>query len=265
MTPPTINVVSFPKSGRTWVELMMRRIASSLTGLDLAALLRGDVSTLDAPNACVPHVVFGHGVENGALCRDGVFCHRTYDRQRVALLVRDPRDVLISHYYYERFHHQRFDGSLEEFIDHPYRQEPTNSPACRYGLEPILNYLNGWSEHRRSLLALHLVSYERCRVDPVAEIASLCDFIGVPASRPVIVDAVEFASVENMRRYEDEGGFGWHGLRGSDDQRGKKVRKAVVGGYREQLSGDMIARIDRVIDARLSPDYAAYRSAARAA
>jgi hypothetical protein len=257
----TVHVASFPKSGRTWIEVMVNHITASLTGLDLGALLRREVGVADGGCADVPRVVFGHGHENGRLCRDSVFASDHYGGEHVALLVRDPRDVLVSHYYAARYHYQAFEGTLDEFIDHDVRAEATDSLACRFGLSPILNYLNGWAANAPSLGRFEVFFYEDFRREPEIRLAALCAYLGLPGGPDDVARAVEFAGVENMRAMEAAGGFGWHALAGSDDPRGRKVRRAKVGGYREEISGDALGRVNDEIERRLHPMFERYTHA----
>jgi hypothetical protein len=257
----TVHVVSFPKSGRTWVEVMVNRITASLAGLDLGSLLRGEVGVADGGRPDLPRVVFGHGHDNGRLCRDSIFAAGHYRGAHVALLVRDPRDVLVSHYYAARYHYHAFDGSLEDFIDHDARGEPTDSLGCRFGLTPIVNYLNGWAANAGRLERFEVFHYEDFKRAPGVELARLCMYLGLPASADDIERAVEFGSVENMRAIEAGGGFGWHALAGSDDPRGKKVRRATVGGNREELGADTLDRVNDFIEKRLHPMFDRYRRA----
>jgi hypothetical protein len=256
-----VHVVSFPKSGRTWVEVMVNHVTGALTGLDLGALLRREVGVGQSGRTDVPPVVFGHGHDNGRLCRDSIFATGHYHGAHVALLVRNPRDVLVSHYYAAKYHYQAFDATLDEFIDHDVSAEPIDSLACRFGLAPIIAYMNGWATNADCLGRFDVVFYEDVRLEPELQLCRLCDFLGVPASSAEIRGAVEFASVDNMRAIEAAGGFGWHALAGSDDPRGRKVRRAKVGGYLEEMAPATIERVDDEIDRRLHPMFDRYTRA----
>jgi len=74
-----------------------------------------------------------------------------------------------------------------------------------------------------------------------------------------VKDAVEYASVENMRKLETRRTFWLSGSRmKAKDQSNPdsfKVRRAKVGGYRDYFSDDETTRIDALVREQLAPVY----------
>ena len=258
-----VHVISFPKSGRTWLELMTARAISRLTSWDLSEILRGEVADTRWNEAAIDRPYFSHGHLNARLCRDREFQTEHYANARVFLLARDPRDVLVSHYHYMRSHHHEFSGSIESFIHHPFREEDRDSPRARFGIEPILNFMNGWALNAPILRGFELHHYEDALVDPGAMLAKLLEMCRVDADGPLIADAVEYANIENMRRLEHSRELSWHGLRGSDTVQGRKVRSAETGSHRRDLTPGQTRRVEAVIRERLHPMFARYQGAQR--
>ena len=71
------------------------------------------------------------------------------------------------------------------------------------------------------------------------------------------VGAVEYASIENMRKLETDRKFWLSGGRMTpgdrSDPNSYKVRRAKVGGYRDYFDDEQVARIDELVDEKLSP------------
>jgi hypothetical protein len=82
---------------------------------------------------------------------------------------------------------------------------------------------------------------------------------GVPANAEAIASAVEYSSVENMRKLEEKNVFWLAGGRMRPGKKGDpnsyKVRRAKVGGYRDYFSADESAQIDEFVAKQLSPTY----------
>jgi hypothetical protein len=92
-------------------------------------------------------------------------------------------------------------------------------------------------------------------------------FIGTPAAEDELRDAVGFASVENMRQLEQKRVFWLAGRRMLAKDRGNpntyKVRRAKVGGYRDDFTPEQLASIDALVTNRLLPVFAYGRDEAR--
>ncbi len=123
---PDVAIVSFGKSGRTWLRVLLSRFYQVRCGLPDSALLTFD--NFHRRNPAVPKIFFTHdnylkdftgGRENKA----------PYYAKRVVLLVRDPADVAVSQYYQWKFRmtdrkkrindYPKQDISLYDFVMHP--------------------------------------------------------------------------------------------------------------------------------------------------
>ncbi|MFI4898457.1 MAG: sulfotransferase domain-containing protein [Phycisphaerales bacterium JB059] len=252
------QALSFPKSGRTWVEVMAAKAQSLTSGLPVESFLAGKLDADALRRAGLPVLEFGHGREKRRITGDGAFPVDVYRGVRVALLVRDPRDVVVSRYHYERHQHHRFDADLESFI----RFQPGADPEAnaRWGLGPIINWMNAWARHRAVLGAFHLMRYEDIHRDPAASLGALLRFARIDAPPDAIAQAVEYGRFDNMRALERSNTLRWPGLPNAPRPEGLKTRRGVAGGFREELPGDLVAWLDDQIEARLDPFFDCYRA-----
>jgi hypothetical protein len=127
------------------------------------------------------------------------------------------------------------------------------------GLPRIIDFMNLWASERERVRDLLIVRYEDLRADTAGEFARIVRFLGAPEDAAAIRGAVEYASVENMRKLEQKRVFWLAGgrmtPRDSANPDSYKVRRAKVGGYRDYFDDEEVARIDAMVRAKLSPVY----------
>lgn len=215
--PP--QLVSHPKSGRSWIRYALRH-------LDRA----GDVE-------------FHHdGFEYNDGSRPALpldleeRCHRAQQAGRVVYLSREPRDVLVSGYFQitGRFaDFFDFQGTISDYIRDPY-----------FGAVPLHHFQSQWIEVCRRGLALH-VTYEQCHLDLVGVLERVTRHFGWSLSRQQLADAARLSTFEQMREVEQRGDFPepWLRLRNG----APKVRRGRVGGYVDHFDGPDLAYLDSVL------------------
>jgi len=233
-------VISFPKCGRTWMRVQLARILQQHFGLEegadwvaIEAMAEGrrDVPKIRLLNADKPERKRPHELHTSVV---SYFRHR-----KVVLLVRDPRDVVVSMYMQRTKRGMRppFSGTLAEFLD-----EPVGS------FDTLLRYYDLWFSLGAGNENLLIVRYEDLRAQPERELRRVVDFIGLgEVSDAVIAEAVAFGAFDNMRAMEKSGTIQKKQMRPGDpdDEESFKTRKGRVGGYVEYLDADQIASLER--------------------
>ncbi len=249
---PDVHIVSYPKSGRTWLRVLLGRALSLQAGLGLDALLDTPAVTTAAGAL---RTDFDHDGTNlrepvgyTALSED----KRAYRDKKVVFLARDVRDVLVSSYYeatrrslvFER-HPCWFGGTMAELV---------RSPV--FGARKVAAFYEIWSRSRSVPQDFLLIRYEHLHVAPEEALASVLRFIGAGAvEQQHLAAAVGYASFESMRELERTNAFGDPRLRPGDvsDTDSYKVRRGAVGGYVDYLSDADVAYVDRELRRRGSP------------
>ncbi len=201
-------VVSFPKSGRTWLRVMLDRL-----GVRLA----------------YTHDDSGH--QKRLRLHELQIDKSAFEHHKVILLIRDPRDVVVSGYLMASRRRRLFHGTLSEFL----RDE-------RHGLEKILHFNRTWYDNRHRLAGFLLVRYERLHQDPRSVLERILSFTDRRVAAGAIEEAIEFCRFDNMQRLEREGHFeDEYGVllsaRG-DDPEALKTRRGRVGGFVNYLSAE---------------------------
>jgi len=131
----------------------------------------------------------------------------------------------------------------------------------KIGLLRIVDWMNQW-EQRLAGLPDHLaISYEALSEDPGGVFQRLADYIGLECDAADIAETLRFANFDNPKLLERDGYYRSDKLQPSngDDPNSYKVRRGVVGGYKQDFSADEQFVLDSMLAERLSRNYD-YRS-----
>jgi hypothetical protein len=226
--------LSVPKAGRSWVCYFLARYGAERTGnpLDLDLLTGRELP----PVAFVhEHLdVFQDVAGPGRLLNEDLLM-----RRRIIVLVRDPRDSLVSYWHHKRVRDQRpVPDRLEQFADCPV-----------YGIERLAQgtglLLDLYDRHPGDRL---LVTYEDLVSDPARGLTRILRFVlaGAPVDDRARRAALAASRFEHMRdwersltreearlRYRDR--FGPRADAPSEDGH-FKVRRGEVGGFVSEMS-----------------------------
>lgn len=254
-------VVGYPKVGNTWFQVMLRMALVRYYNLDeawLSQVLHPQREGDEPPPAHVPHIEVTYDMTSfpegdyPRVQRD----HRRYAGKRVVLLIRDPKDTLVSLYMHYAYRDEAtpYRGTVDELV---YDRE--------FGLTKYLQFYRAWHRDRRRPSGIHLVRYEDMQADTAGVFRRAAEFLGMRGISDAIIDeCIAFGSFDNMRRMERENTLGIVALAPSPRgiEKAYKVRRGVVGGYRDHLSEATIAYIDRRVRRELPPVYGYPRAAA---
>ncbi|RIL07679.1 MAG: sulfotransferase [Proteobacteria bacterium] len=250
-------IVSYGKAGRTWLRVMISRYLKLAYGLRGERLIGFD--NFHKQDARVPRLFFTH--DNYLRDYTGAGeSRRDFRDKRVVLLVRNPQDTAVSQYFQWKFRMRSRKKGLNQYPDdgadvsvHDFVMRPES------GLPKILAFMNAWAEEIPQMKEALIVRYEDMRADPIETLRRVVRFLGCPDDDAAVRAAVEYASVENMRKLESEKKFWLSGsrMKAKDESNPDsfKVRRAKVGGYRDYFDDEQIARIDALVAERLSPLY----------
>jgi len=223
--------LSYPKSGRTWLRVMLDDLGCPLT------YAHGPGRFKDARD--------WHDLDARALARF----------RRVVFLHRDPRDTAVSAWHHATRRMRVYDGPVSDFLRDP-----------RHGVEKIARYNLMFLQAPGPVPRL-AVGYESLRADTPGQLARICAFLGRPQPADRLAAVAEAHGFARMQAAERAGAIdpayaGVLGARRPGDADSLKVRRGRVGGYAEELSPADAAFCDAVLDrldyagalARLAPD-----------
>ncbi|MFO1048617.1 MAG: sulfotransferase domain-containing protein [Geminicoccaceae bacterium] len=257
-----VVVVSFGKSGRTWLRVLLSRFFQLRFGLRPSAFIGFD--NLHRKNDGIPRVFFTH--DNYLRDHTG---HRDskadfYDK-KVVLLVRQPGDVAVSQFHQWKFRMRPHKKGLNKYPEHGREVDvfsfATDEDA---GLPKVIDFMNGWAREMPRLKHLLIVRYEDLRRDTAGQLRRVLEFMGQQPTDQELADCVSFASVENMRKLEEKSTFWLAGSRMKPGDKANpesfKVRRAKVGGYRDYFDDRQTEALDAMTEERLLPGFGYLRA-----
>ncbi len=245
---PTV-VVSFPKSGVTWLRYLTAQVIAHESGIaevDQGAAatvqLDGLTARLGLPRILWSHngssLVFENGIRTPPAAMFLTPVRLGFQFRRVLLLVRDPRDVTVSNYHQvtRRTARPLDVGSIDDFYLDP-----------QMGLRRAVMFLRQWRRSVRLTRAFHLLRYEELRSGDAEQMARAMEFVLHRPVRAATCEAIlDDAKPDAMRERERRGTIsGMRQFDGADNS--MKVRRGVVGGFRDELRPETVAAGDKVL------------------
>lgn len=203
----TLQIVSFPKAGRTWLRVMLDDI-----GLEANFTHDGSDHALGQPL--------------DALDAD----KSRYRRATVLLLVRDPRDTAVSGFFQVNRRLKLSDAPISEIL----RDE-------RHGIRKICQFNLQWFAAAPRIKRFAILSYEQMHEAPASALHSVATFAGVPLDVRIAELVAANRAFARLHAAEATGElahrYGEYLLPGDrNDVDSFKVRRGVVGGCVDYLS-----------------------------
>ena len=247
-------IVSFGKSGRTWFRVLISRYFARKHGLPEGQIMEFD--EFHRANASIPVLLFTH--DN--YLKDYMGHDRKidlYGSSRVILLVRDPRDTAVSQYFQWK---HRIVPRKKVINAYPLGETDIHSfiTGEAAGIPKIIDFMNAWAKDMASFRHLLVIRYEDLKDNTAGELGRALRFLGHEPTQEELDDAAHFASVDNMRKMEQENAgklIANARLKPGDasDPSSFKVRRAKVGGWRDYVTEEQAVAIDVMVRERLSP------------
>ncbi|TCO76272.1 sulfotransferase domain-containing protein [Chromatocurvus halotolerans] len=266
-------IIGHPKSGNTWLKVMLSRLyqlrydlpESTLINTDEFARRIPEIPRIAATNGC-----YSYEGEVGRLLAadapDNPMRHKP-----VVFLARNPIDIAVS--WYHQFT-KRQSRAKQELINHAIetpidRRKVQMWEFVRHsdiGLPFLIDYQNTWVRNIAALPHGLLVRYEDLRSDPVPTLSRILEHVGESFSDDEIRAAVEWGSFDNLQKLETSGTFRQGGMKlvNRNDPSTYKVRRGKVGGYREDFAPDQVEDLEALVRERIDPGLGYCRDDAKA-
>jgi Sulfotransferase domain len=229
--PDDTFIVSYPRSGNTWTRFLIANLLhpeEPATFLNIERLVPDSEaqSSRYLKRVPRPRIIKSHQY----------FDHRF---KRVVYVVRDPRDVALSYYDFQRKYRQILDG-------YPLTKYVSDFVAGRIGssswgtwAENVGSWISTRSGHRGFLL----LRYEDMIADPESGLLKVAAFFGVDAGPQLLSQTVERSSAERLRSLEKVQADRWVSTKNKRSDI-PFVRTAIAGGWRTKLTESSIAEIE---------------------
>ena len=254
-------LVRHPKTGGTWLRVLITRLYAAKYGLPSRRVVRTD--ELHRIDSRVPIFLSSSGYlswERG--WGDIVATDPLLRSKKLLLLARHPGDIVVSWYIQftkrtSAFKREMMLAEMRDPIDRDSIERWEFIQHSEIGLPRIIDYYNYWYRNLEQLPDALLVRYEDLRSNTATQLARIGSFLGESFTDAQVADAVDFGSFDKLREKEQSGYFDNRSLtlRNAKDPETLKVRRGQVGGYRSDLSEEQAAWVDEQTEAHLAPGY----------
>jgi hypothetical protein len=227
--PDDVFILSYPKSGNTWTRFLIANLIYPETPADFSninrlipdpeAMSKRDLAKMPRPRIIKSHQYFDPRYP------------------RVIYIVRDPRDVLLSTY-----HFQRKCRVIED-------QFPLEKFAARFvagGTSAYASWGNNvasWLVTRQNRPGFLLLRYEDMLQDAARELNKVAAFLQIPPDAERIANTVRRSAADEMRKLEKSQAHLWSSTK-STRQDVPFVRAAKAGGWRTDLPEAAAAQLE---------------------
>lgn len=214
------RIVSYPNSGRTWLRVMLA---------DLGAW----------PRFTHAQSKFGFGLPPDSIGKD----IERFTGHRVLMLIREPKDTVVSNFYQVTQTQGNWQGDFKTFIRHP-----------NYGFERIVAFNSAWIKAQETFRrGFHIETYEDMSADTEKSLRRIVEFLNIcNVSNESIRAVADKNQFEKLKKREESGElFALHGDRFSqrdvNNPNQRKVRQGRIGGYAEIMDAEDIDFCEAII------------------
>lgn len=232
-------IISYPKSGRTWLRLMVGRYLTLKHGLSEDIMLDTDVVSVMSG---LPRTTFTH--DHSAMLDKHAWSSlsndkTTYRDKRVILLGRDIKDTLVSAFHQATKRINVFEGDISQFIR-----------SQQFGAKKVLTFYQIWLKNKEIPKSFLYISYEDMHNDAESVLTKVLSFMGEKdIDKSILKSVIKYGRFDNMKKIEQQGKINSSVLTPGNiaDNNSFKARKGIVGGYINELSTADIDFIDNTI------------------
>lgn len=224
VSPEDTFIVSYPKSGNTWVRFLVGNVLypdeqTTFVNMenripDIYSNMDRELSRFPSPRILKSHEPFDHRY------------------RKVIYIVRDPRDIAVSYYHFLiKYGH----------IDETWPMEKHVSSFAAGDLDGYGTWhenVGSWLGARRGNQKFLLLRYEDILYSPVEELRKVAHFLSTEVTEDSLHKAVELSSADQMRDLEKE----------RPNKKGRKdklfVRSAASGNWKNVLPESSVRLIE---------------------
>ena len=127
---PRVYVVSFPKSGRTWLRVLIGKAIFDRFRLSRKELILDTYKLTNLVGVHPTRLTHDDTATMQGTTSDRLeSCKERYRGKRVLFVIREPRDVVVSCYFQASKRERIYDGTISEFLHDP-----------KYGIKKVARF-----------------------------------------------------------------------------------------------------------------------------
>lgn len=256
-------IIGHPKSGNTWLKVMISRLYQLRYNLPESKLINTDEFARKIPE--IPRLAATNGYysyegEVGKLLSVGA-ADNPLRHKPVLFIARNPIDIAVSWYHQFTKRQSRAKQELiNHWVDNPIDRRTVQMwEFVRHsdiGLPALIEYQNTWARNIADLPNGMLTRYEDLRTEPVATLHKITQHMGESFTEDEVRAAVEWGSFDNLQNLETKGTFSQGGMKlvRADDPSTYKVRRGKIGGYRDDFDEHQVAELEALVRDKILPE-----------
>ena len=223
-------ILSYPKSGRTWLFKILSLYSFKLNNDNF-------IKNRKLVNFDNKYIKFIHDCSdpNPYPVKALKFKNKNLINKKKIILLRDPREIIISFWYQMKFREKTYDKNISEFIDDEY-----------FGIEKLISFYN--SINLTLLNNFKIVTYNHLVSNTFEEITKIVNFFNLEINENLIKNCIKDCSFENLQKEEMK-------MLNSPDKRSMKFRSGVSGNFKYELNNEDIKKINDKIKNKLNNNF----------
>lgn len=223
-------IISYPKSGRTWLYKILNLYSLKINNKNYIKnrkMIRFDKKFIKFVHDC--------GDPSPYPVKPIYFRNKDIVRKKNIILLRDPREIIISFWYHTRFRENIYKKELSEFINDKY-----------LGIKKLISFFN--FIHLNINKNALIVSYQSLVEDTFLEIKKILLFLNLDIKTSILQKCISECSFEKLQKEEIL-------QEKKKDIRTMKFRKGVLGKFNDDLNKKDLEIINDVIRSELNHSF----------
>jgi len=225
-------MISYPKCGRTWLRSILGNYFRNIFNVIGENIFDYDIEKLNSLNSNIPFIKSDHVNSSWKKHYSQIKFPIKYIIKPKIIILRDPRDTIVSLYYHRFYRNKDYFKNISEFI----REE-------NGGIETLLNF-------QEELMRINgkkiIISYESLRNNSLETVSNLLNFLKIKTDKNILIKSIELNEFDKQKKKQLVNKYKMDKVIGSNDPNpnSQKVRKGLIGGYVNELNSKDIEYIN---------------------
>jgi sulfotransferase family protein len=229
--PDDTFIVSYPRSGNTWTRFLVANLLRPKQAVSFANIERL------VPDCEASSSRYLRGIARPRVIKSHEYFDHRY--KKVIYIVRDPRDVVLSYYDFDRKYRHIDDAyPFESYVRDFVKGKLSSADWGTWG-----ENVGSWISTRNGHEGFLLLRYEDMLDEPALAVSRMAAFFHIEVDEARIQTIVTRSSAQEMRGMEKLQASEWVSTKNKRSDI-PFVRSAVAGDWRSKLGADSIAEIE---------------------